>query len=214
MSLSKLSAEELLRAGWSPEDIVRQTMALDHETFGPMAPKIEGSLNQWVRLTQEHPQTVFVLLESQTEIVGYWHFVPLPKVEFELVKAGRLAVDELTAERVSHLAPGVFPIYFVAITTTARARNHNSLRLLFDSVFQRFERLALEGIYFNEMCASAYTVEGDRLCRKFDMLPIYAGIEGTIYFRRLFPFPQSRILRRHPLLVRLYGEHLGSRSAV
>jgi hypothetical protein len=214
MSISILSAEELLMTGWSPEAIVRQTMALDHETFGPMPPQVEGTHNQWVRLTQEHPQTVFVLLESQTRIVGYWHFVALRKVEFELAKQGKLAVDDLTAERVARLAPGVFPIYFVAITTSSSLRNHNSLRLLFDSIFQRFERLALQGVYFNEMCASAYTGEGDRLCRRFDMSPIYKGSGGTIYFRQLLPFPRSRIVSRHPLLVRLYNQRLGAPSAL
>jgi hypothetical protein len=209
MSPSLFSAGDLLAAGWSARAIVEQTMALDEETFGSMAPQVEGTDLQWIELTVRNPETVFVLIDSSAKVIGYWHFVLLHNHDFELAKEGRLSVDELTADRVRGVTPGVFPIYFVAITTVGKSRTIAVVRYLFESIVQEFERFALKGVYFDRLCASAYTNEGERLCRSLDMSPIAKGPQGTVYYRSLFPFPRWPILRGHPLLVKLYSECFG-----
>lgn len=156
--------------GWSGVDLLRKLIALDYEIFDDLTPDHEGHPEQWAPVFMDHPETWRLLVTPSNVIVGYWHFVPLFRDEFDLACQGELLDSDITTNKVQVFElPGSYTAYFVTFGLRAQYRRSKGFRLLMHSFFDVLRSLAKDGIYIDEVCANAYTQSGIALCRTFGM---------------------------------------------
>lgn len=194
---------------WDIEEIIHQVIALDYDTVHNLNDYNEGRHDQWLPVVTNHPETICLLVNgSDKKIVGYWHFVSLFEKYFTLAKQGKLYDLEITPDKVSFLGlPGIYHMYFVIISMLPRYRSVSNFRLLLDALCNRLTAFAEQDIFFEEICANAFTDDGISLCETLRMQYICGHEEfGKIYALKLLPIPHDlRFLQCHPKLIELYS---------
>jgi hypothetical protein len=181
---------------------------LDYRTMKGLNETHEGTPAQWLPLYQSHPELWTILVDKPKNIIGYWHFVALFDDDFELAKLGQILDKDITVERIRFLEmPGRYKLYFICISLLPQYRSASGYNVLFNSIFKKLTDLMVQDIYVEEICANAFTPEGQSLCKSIGMQHVCDHIdEGKIFHIKLFPLPNLRILKRFPELVDNYGK--------
>lgn len=199
---------ELEVNGWDLAEALRKWLRIDYQTISNLSDRHEGSVAQWLDVVEELPATWRLLVdEVNKEIVGYWHFVPLSTEAYETAKRGKLYGGDVTIDKVPFLLlPGHYKIYFVGFSLVRKHKTLQNFRLLWDALLEVWEEFAEKDIFFDEVCANAYTDEGLSLCQTVGMQRICAHEDrGEIFCVRLMPLPALNILTSYPQLVQLYS---------
>jgi hypothetical protein len=199
---------------WTPTKLVEELVDLDYRLFDDLSPELEGRVDQWLPVYLDHPDTWRVLVTPQRELVGYWHFVPLFDEDFACALDGRLRDAELTADRVRPLAlPGTYPLYFVCVALMPQFRHTKAYTLLINSFFGVVEELARNGIFFDQLCANAYTPSGQGLCKTFGLTPSGPHVDrGQIHVGSMSRLLQLPFCERFPEVQALYAANSTSSS--
>lgn len=92
----------------------------------------------------------------------------------------------------------------------AHYRRGVGVTMLFKSFLKLLAELAANGIFFEEVCANAYSKHGAALCRSFGMMTTQAHVStGDVYARSVYPFPSEDIFKQSPKLIELYTGRFG-----
>ncbi len=199
--------DDVTRWQWSQTKLIEELIALDYRLFDDLSPELEGRVEQWLPVYLDHPDTWRLLVTPQRELVGYWHFVPLFDDDFASAMAGRLRDAELTANRVCLFElPGTYPLYFVCIALLPQFRRTKGYTLLIDSFFDVIREFAQGGIFFDRLCANAYTPSGEALCKTFGLVPVAPHVDrGWIHAGRMDRLLQLPYCSRYRDVQALYG---------
>lgn len=194
--------------GWDVARMVRDTMRLDYESLQNLEVKDEGESPQWAEIVTTHPNSWRVLYEYPGSIIGYWHFVPLFPEEFEVAKAGKLLDGAITIDKIPEFEiPGRYRLYFMSMVLQSQYRGTGAVRLIYQSFLDVMEKLAETGVFFDEICANAWSPAGEAICRTFQMNHLADHIsKGRIFYRKFFPLPSLGIVKTHPRLAQLYAQ--------
>ena len=205
------SIDDVLQWQWDGQKLLEELIKLDYETTDELTPAHEGEPEQWGPIFMNHPETWRLLITEPGHIVGYWHIAPLFPKEYELAKKGTLLDSQITVDGVQFFnSSGQYDVYFVQICMHPQYRRPRHLRLLFETIYDVFDRLSAEGIFIREVCANAYTKVGVSFCRSFNLEPSCKHSEhGMIYTAPIAPI--AAILRdslavRFPKLYRRYKQ--------
>lgn len=186
----------VVSAGWSGEQLLERLIRLDYEMFEDLEEVHEGVPKQWAPVFMNHPETWRMLTTETREIVGYWHFVPLFREEYEKATKGDVIDSEITADKVRIFElPGWYDIYFVTIGLAPKYRRPKAVAKLFQSFLSVAGDLARNGIFIREICANAYTPSGVALCKSLCMRYRVAHRERGQIFSTTF----SEIIQAVPL---------------
>jgi hypothetical protein len=196
---------------WNGEDLLKRLIALDRQVLGNDANDTrEGTARQWAPVFVDHPNTWKLLISGPKKIIGYWHFVTLTDEAFARIRAGKLSDSEIGNDLIASIdTPGVYNMY-VSMFGTLPAYRHERLRLI-NSFVAAIEHLALNGVFFREICANAFTPDGRYFCERMDMAALCEHADyGRIFGLTLVPWPTT--LRRWRCLdhvEELYRERFG-----
>ena len=209
--LAEATMTDVERWGWDGKRLLRELIGLDYENLDQLTDRDEGDVMHWTPIFEEHVDTWRLLVDSQRDIIGYWHFLPLFSEDFALAKVGKLIEGDLTVDRIPPLLHGHYNIYFVTILLKVKYRKSDAKLALFNSVLNTLESLAKDGIFIDEICANAYTPAGEAVCKSFGMTPVADHIShGKIYTLRFYPFSPHSIFEGRPELNRLYNQEFNA----
>jgi hypothetical protein len=198
---------DVIDFGWDGAALLDRLIRLDYETIDDLTAKHEGDRNQWAPVFMAHPLTWRLLVQG-TDVVAYWHFVPLFKHDYDLVKKGQLFDSQITADRIPAFEiPGTYDIYFVSFCVKVQYRRPDVMRLMMDCLLAVFTDLAQHGVFIRDICANAYSSSGVALCNHFEMDLLRAHDDhGTIFSGYLPDILRQPLARPHRQLRRLYGQ--------
>jgi len=206
-AVSIATIEDVIDWGWDGVRLLEELVRLDYQTIHGLNEGNEGMPQQWAPVFMEHPDTWRLAVEGPERIVGYWHFVPLFDDDYALASSGHMLDGQITADRVCYLElPGVYKVYFVSICLLPKYRGLRNFRILLDALFDDLAALAERGVYFDEICANAFTGEGRALCRTLGMR--YVGDhqeKGEVFTLPLIPVPNLRSLQAYPRFIECYA---------
>jgi len=178
-----VNMDELLKMGWSIEDMVNAGINLDYETIDDITEEHNGNFEQWLDVSKSNADSIRWLLDDKNNVIGYWHFTALFDKTFIKAKNGQLLDSEITCHEIPLLLPGTYNIYFIGICLKEEYRRKTMTfgRLLF-SIIEVIEEMAKKKVFINEICALAYTDNGIQLCKSIGLKYLRDHIEhGKIY---------------------------------
>ena len=189
--------------------LLEELIQLDWETTDGLTEPHEGTPQQWGPIFMQHPETWRMVIDKPMSIVGYWHFAPLFKAEYNLAKAGTLLDSQIELDTIDFFRdPGVYDMYFVQACVLVDYRHLPADRLLLEAFFEVLDRLSSAGTFFREITANAYTQYGRSLCKHFKMQPLHAHAQhGEIYSAPVGNLLVSSVAARFPDLRRRYAEN-------
>lgn len=200
--------DDIIEWGWNGIKLLDEFIRLDYDTLPGLSASHEGDSAQWGPVFMSYPETWRMLFSDPKCLHGYWHFAPLFPSDYELAKNGKLLDSEITIDNIQLFdLPGHYKIYFVQICLQPQLRRGNSTALLFDAVFELLEDLSKRQIFIEELCANAYTPEGLRVCKHFDLLyQCEHADHGTIYAAPIKSVLLSRMASSRPNLIGRYRD--------
>lgn len=161
----------LERLGLSLDTLLNCLIALDRRLIGDSASLGEDEGAKWVPIFESLPDS-WRLLTLNDRIIGNWHFVPLDQDVYAQCRAGTITDSDLCLEHVQSLdLPGVHNMYVAALLLEPTHHDGRALRLLLQTFCQRLSALAAREVYFDHVCASAWTPASIVLCRRLGMFP-------------------------------------------
>lgn len=163
-----LSADKLVSAGWTLKEVVRQIFALDHDVYEDLTAENEGTIEQWMPVYKQFPQS-WRAIAKERQLIGYWQFAVFLPDFYESVKQGKLMEGNIDPIECYDLfdIPGVYNMYIVSICLSEEFRNTVARQLLIDSFFDVLNELSKERVFFSEVMTNAYSVEGTSTCKAF-----------------------------------------------
>lgn len=208
-SISRLRVvdnEETERWGWKMPRVLEEMGKLDNECILGLAPSEEGTIEQWLPIRVQHPDSWRLIADDSGNVEGYWSYVALFDEDFELAKKGELQESLITIDRVPEFElPGRYHLYFVMMALRPKYRHTEAIHMLYHSFFSVMEKLAESDVYFDDVLTNAYTPNGVSVCKSFGMRPIGNHVnQGMMYYTNFHPLPKVQLLREHPNLVTLY----------
>jgi hypothetical protein len=176
-----------LAQGWSGEQLLERLIALDYQIMDGLTPEHEGEIAQWAPVFMDHPETWRLLVTPSHDIVGYWHFVPLFRADFDKACRGELRDSEITTDRVRVFElPGTYAAYAVTFGLLPRYRRTKAYKLLLDSFFDVLLGLGNDGIFLSEICTNAFSKSGEAMCKTFSFSYLRDHTaHGKIYHSRI-----------------------------
>lgn len=208
--LQIVGCEDLIRLGLKLGSLVRQVLILDHRVYSAAIHGHIGTPAQWEPVFRRHPQTWRAVLDRSGALLGYWQIAPLKQSQFEKARSGFLNPCDLKHEDYSGLdSPGAHNLYFVSVCIDPAHRNLPTQWALIELFFRVAEKLALDGILFDEVAAVAHSEQGRQICRSFGLQSGGRAFDGGESFSGQFPDVVSSfrapLERRLPRLLELYG---------
>ena len=204
-SLRVVTTHHLRKKGWSIERIIDALIKMDYDTLDGAAESDVGTTLSWKPVVEANPDGMRLVVNSNEEIVAYWHFLPLDDEHYEKAKKGELDDGSIRIDALDILGPpGEYNMYFTIIAIVPSYRGIRALRLLLDAFAENLLQMAKRDIFFPEICATAFTPEGDAMCKTLKMkLLTKHHAHGKVYWLNLRTCPNNVFY--HPELHRLYS---------
>lgn len=191
----------LTTSGWTIDSIMNATVRMDYDNVVGLDDQSEGNIDQWIAITESNPDTHALVMNSNDQIVGYWHFQALHEDLFEKALRGELEDHEITVDRVKVLcAPGIYNAYFIIFCVSKAYRCFRVSRMLVEALLSRLEEFSEHGILIHKICANAFTPEGIGLCRSLGMQYLRPHQrQGEIYY---LDIRDSPLIKSRPRLAK------------
>ena len=136
-------------------------------------PGDEGTPEQWAVIFEHHPQTWRMVLDTNDDVIAYWHVAPLQAEDYGRLIAGRFKAGMVTFDRLTLFENkgGHYNLFFVITVVNNAHRNKALYRQLFFSFFDVLEKLAAAEppVFITEVAADVWTPEGIKLAEFFGM---------------------------------------------
>jgi len=160
--------DEMIDWDWNGKTLLRHLIAIDYETTDNLNEVNEGTADQWAPVFERNPKCWQLLAIREKELAGYWCFFPLKKDQFDKMKNGLIEDGAITFETIENpnedgKYDGIYNIYIVMFTLKENYRKIG-LRILLRSLLDRMDELNRDGMRINEICANAFSPEGESLC--------------------------------------------------
>jgi hypothetical protein len=197
--------------GWSIEKMMKENSSLAYETIEDLKVEHIGGLEQWFEIYKKKPVSIRSFLDNKNKVIGYWHFQPLFDDMFNKAKNGQLMENEILAEKIPQMLTGTYNIYFISICLKEEyRRKYKIFKKLFYSIIDTIEEFAEDDIFFNEICALAYSEDGISLCESVGLKYTAEHIEhGKVYCGKAKDLVNSDLCRNYKNLIELYKEKFG-----
>lgn len=204
--------DELINMGWSIKDMLNANIGLDFETIEYEKEEHNGSFEQWFEIYKKNADCIRWLLDSDDNVIGYWHFEPLFDEMFSKAKKGELLETEVTFSKIPQMLANTYNIYFIGICLKEEhRRKRKTFGKLLYSIVDVFENLAKDNIFINEICALAYTDSGVRLCESIGLKYTTDHIEhGKIYSGKTIDLINKDFCQGYVDLIERYKNKLKS----
>jgi hypothetical protein len=204
--VSIADVNDILNWGWDGKRLLDELISLDYKTMDGLTPEHEGQTEQWASVFMDHPDTWRLIINSNKDIVGYWHFVPLFDNYYDIAKTGNLLDSQITADKVKLFElPGSYNIYFVSICLLPQMRRTWAIRMLYLSILDVIETLSLDGVFIKEICTNAYTSSGIALCKNFGFSYIGEHVgHGKIFLKSFRELIDHDLFNNYPNLKKVY----------
>lgn len=196
--------------------LIGQIIDLDHRCYAIESHGHIGTCAQWLPVFQRHPDTWRALVDAQGAVVAYWQIAALKPAEYARARQGLLHPTDLSADAYEPLTrPGRYDLYFASVCIAPEWRKPATYWRLFDALFEVAENLARAGVYFDEMAATAHSIDGRQMCLAFGLE--YLGLapdHGECFagpFRSVIERMLPMLARRRPGLLGLYGLAAGAK---
>lgn len=173
----------LERCDMSHADLLERLIELDYDSVGEIGvldEAHEGTVEQWVPIFRAHPES-WRLLTKGDRIVGYWHFLALGADRMAQARAGRLLDGELSLDDVVRLdRPGWYSVYIAMIVCEPKYRFGHAFNLLFNSIFEAIELLAVQRIFIEDIVFAAWTPMSVKMAERlaFQKVAVLHPIDG------------------------------------
>lgn len=201
--------DELLHRGWTVDNIIDAVTVLDDKLFDGLDDAHKCSQNVIRRRLEEYPNTSRFVLSQSDSLVGYWSIFPLEDPHYRGFRSGRCCDSVLNFGMLPLLEKGGrFNAYFISMCCSKEGGDpFRSRRQLLLSIFDALRVFADDGVFFSEICAHAWSEEGDRLCRGFEMseIGLHCSGQGRVFARHVYPFPKMSMLKPFDRLESLYN---------
>ncbi|MEN8905602.1 MAG: hypothetical protein ABF289_06540 [Clostridiales bacterium] len=205
--LKVLSIFDLMEIGWTIKDYVIEATKLNYEVIDDLTPEHNGEIEQLTLMISKHPENRRILLDENNNMIGYWSLEPLFDDIFEKAKNGELFDNELTADKIAVLVPGVYNVYFSSICLKEDHRKKYAFKKLLFSLIDYLEELALDGVFFNEICTLAYSDDGKSLSKTIGLRLHKNHIDhGEIYCGNIYDILSQPICKNYDSLRTLYNQ--------
>jgi glycosyltransferase involved in cell wall biosynthesis len=212
--LKVVALSTILEWGWDSDRLVEEITGLDYATMEGLTQSAAGTPIQWRAIFEDHPDSWRILSTATPSVVGYWHFVALFKDDFQRALEGQLLDKDIAADRVqSFELPGVYNIYFAGLAIHPSQRSHLSLNALVSSFFEVLQSLANNGIFFEKLCANAFTSYGRSICETLNFTRAGSGVSGGhIYATTIIRLLERPLAARYAKLLDMYRHRLKESS--
>ncbi|MEN8907616.1 MAG: hypothetical protein ABF289_16820 [Clostridiales bacterium] len=204
--LKIINTKDLIKCGWSLEDIQKEAILIDYETIDNVEPEHVGTFDQWFPIIETHPENRKMLIDKDLNIIGYWSYVQLFDEYYEKAKNGELLDSEIDNTMIPILIPGyVYNIYFLTICLREQYRMKIGLRQLITSLIDTLDDLAKRDIFINEICTLAYSDNGLHLSKGLG-LKYYKDHKdsGEMYYCKVKDLLDQPICNKYTELKKLY----------
>jgi hypothetical protein len=192
-----LGKDDLKAAGWSMREVAQKINKLDYQLYDGLDFNNVGNPALWQPILTAYPQNWRILVEDNSEVIGYWQTAVFLPGFYQKVKAGKLIEGELTPA-VFELCeiPGIYSLYFISVCLDRERSDGRKLALSFFSVI---DEQAKDGVLFDEVLTIGYSDEGLGMCESFKL-------EGSkikhIDGNEMYVGRMSRILERCRFLLK------------
>jgi hypothetical protein len=204
-----VTMQHLHSIGMSTDFVVKELLKMDYDTLSGLNDQHSGYLEQWIPVVDNNPDGIRIVLTPEDKIVGYWHFVALDLEMFLRAKTGIMFDSEITCQSMRILGfPGDYLLYFVCIAVSMEFRGIKIMRLMFDSFCESLRFLADNGMFVDELCATAFTEAGIAMCKSAKMEYLRRHVDhGEIYCKSLRSLPSPFDVDAR--LKEMYSMHFG-----
>lgn len=197
---------EIINWGWDGKTLLEELIRIDYETIQNLQETDEGTVDTWKVIRMEHPDTWRVLYTEPRKIAGYWSYVALFDEYYNKLLKGEMTEGDISEDKVPVMElPGHYNMFITVMALREKFRGTSAIHLLYSSLLDILENLAMQGIFFDTVLTNAYTPAGESVCKSFGMQYVRASpSHGKLYFLKLYPLPIHNIFKEHPKLTELY----------
>ncbi len=204
-----------IRTKYSKNALLKRLIYLDYTDMRGLIRAAEGTRSNWMQVLRKSPYSYRYLVNSHLDILGYWHFVSLKGPYLKKAKKGLLLDSEIKASSIYSLnKKGLYTIYIVETVLLPKYRDTDAIIMLDNSFFDAIYDFALEGVYFSEVLANAFTPDGKRrdIERGMHFMAKHV-LHGDMYHMDFTEFLLKNAPDRKDVL-KLYSKHLKLKTKI
>ncbi|KAB7613919.1 helix-turn-helix transcriptional regulator [Amylibacter sp. SFDW26] len=208
-----------LQMGLDFDTLTTKLIDLDDETIESISDDALGSHKQWVQLHEMLADCGRILVRNNSDIVGYWFFIPVKDEAYNQIVSGKSYNSKLSSKNIELLGlPGCYKIYFLDLSVILSDRNYKTRVMMLNAFFDQIAGIAEAGIITEAICAVAYSMEGEKLCEGlgFEFVKDHESYERTsvdgqlepakVYELKLWPYDEDqKIFQQWPTLKKAYS---------
>jgi|GEM_PF-3848570 len=208
-----------IQIGMDFDSLTTRLIELDDETHESISDDAMGTHQQWCQLHEMLADCGHILMRNDSDIVGYWFFIPVNDEAYGEIVRGAPYNGQLGPSHIELLGlPGMYKLYFLDLAVALSDRNYKTRVLLLNAFFDQIAGLADAGIVIEAICAIAYSLEGEKLCEglgfeyvkdheTYERTSIAGGLEpAKVYELKLWPYDDGqRIFKQFPALAKAYA---------
>jgi hypothetical protein len=200
------SIEELLKKGWSYEDIAQGTNKI-FDRYVPIRADNRTPLNMMISRMKHTMESRRVLVDTKDNVVGYWHFFPLFDEMYQKFKNGDTTSSDITNDEIPIFLEGRYNIEFGAVVLEEKYRKTHIFKMFLYSMLECFERLALyDDIFIDEIVTKSSSKDGQALIKSIGLNFYKRNVDNTcnIYCGKVVDLLDKPYFKNFEVLKSLY----------
>ncbi len=172
--IREMGLTEIAAASISMVDVARDVVGIDVDLFQEVGGESwVGSVDNWLKIMVEHPETWRVFLDERGGVVGYWMFVNPVREIFLEACLGNYPENEITMQTLRPLSVGPVTMYGPGMyirNEITKKRERDVLGANIEiSFLHHVRRLDRRGVDFQEVCVPVFSDAGLRIVKKFGL---------------------------------------------
>ncbi|HEY6564593.1 MAG TPA: hypothetical protein VIY86_08865 [Pirellulaceae bacterium] len=185
--LISASRNDVRQWGWDGIQLAERIFALRQETIPTLPAQASASPSQFAPVYMDHPDTWRILVTSDHQLVGCWHFLSLRKESFDLGLAGKLNVCDVHSDILRAMEePGWYDIYVLTYILGSAFRLSESSLGFARGMFDVLLDLAQRGIFIRGLAANFISAHGLGIARALGMeMKCPHEVQGSVYYKPL-----------------------------
>lgn len=152
-----------------------------------------------------------VFLNEEKKIVSYWIFIALKENSYMKISLGKTEEKDISIEDVDFIdMPGHYYGYLLLSGTIKECRTPKVVNTLYSSWLDYVEKLAKEGIFFDEITSMVGSRAGNNSLKRIGMEPYADYIAGGTMYKYYFSkgIEYEYLRKHHTELAKLYDKEM------